>query len=143
MIKANELRIGSVIQAQMATAGEWRYIRIGGVKINGDHTFISWQTPGCCPADDVLLNGSYKPIPLTPDILEKLCSNYKMFRYELRLNKIIIEVDELMVDISTSVPIDGICESSGIAKIPLIQYLHQLQNVYFALTGEELGVSYE
>lgn len=31
-------------------------------------------------------------------------------------------------------------ENLGVQKIPYVQYLHQLQNLYFALTNEELTI---
>ena len=68
-----------------------------------------------------------EPIPLTPEILEK-CGFEKLNSGNRRFNKIVL-----------------MCESVSnylLKDIPLtpIRYLHQLQNLYFALTGEELEV---
>jgi len=83
------------------------------------------------------------PIPLTPEILEKAGFKWEIF-YQGFYNK-------AMSNNSHSPYI--ILESSldGIYKIVMfrtsmkigvsLQYLHQLQNLYFSLTGEELNIN--
>ena len=68
------------------------------------------------------------PIPLTPEVLEKCgaVSNAYQDRYEFD------EIDNLHFEYC------GIRNIIWSEKYPHIQHLHQLQNLYFALTGEEL-----
>jgi len=82
-----------------------------------------------------------QPIPLTPEILEKCGFENdnvfeKMFKY---LNKSIYDTDKL-----TFRKEEGFICFDGIKYRTLLKhiiYLHQLQNLYFALTGEELTVN--
>lgn len=68
------------------------------------------------------------PIPLTPEILEKCgFEKYDRFLYRLKNGWHWISVD------TNSLYIHG-------KQVVLIDYLHQLQNLYFALTGKELNV---
>lgn len=82
----------------------------------------------------------HKPIPLTPEILEKCgfvkdehiqqefsyilkgASRISFVYYKANPSCFSIEQDEKMIDFAS-----GRCK-----------YLHQLQNLYFSLTGEEL-----
>ena len=66
-----------------------------------------------------------KSIPLTPEVLEKCGfeSNPYQDRYELK---------DLHFEYC------GVRNIIWSEKYPHIQYLHQLQNLHFALTGEEL-----
>lgn len=71
---------------------------------------------------------SLQPIPLTPEILEK-CG---FVRNELmaKHNTVIWYGDHI-----------GVKGILGVVKPCECGYLHQLQNLYFALTGEELTVN--
>jgi hypothetical protein len=86
-------------------------------------------------AEDILaLSGNpidyIHPIPLTPEILEK--AGFELFPwgwvkkasndFGIRLN-----VQSFSYDVSGNYPVK-------------LDYLHQLQNLYYALTGEELNV---
>jgi len=83
-----------------------------------------------CPYDDL------EPIPLTPEILEK-CGFEKNedgddgYYYDLSANGILfIEGDK-----------KGYCEVFlDMIEEVRVRYLHQLQNLYFSLTGQELNV---
>jgi hypothetical protein len=87
---------------------------------------------------------SVEPIPLTPEILEK-CG------FENAIDGMRIELpisDDLKCDnydlymsyYSKEFFIAGINENSGFGRMNL-KYLHHLQNLYFAMTGEELPIS--
>lgn len=67
------------------------------------------------------------PIPLTPEILEKAGF----------VNK---DLGNLSYNLAYG---DGVCISISFngTWICYLTYLHQLQNLYFALTGEELNIS--
>ena len=66
-----------------------------------------------------------EPIPLTEEWLIRL--GFKIFCKDFYLNGIIIHTRKRGYVLRKSVPI--------------IQYVHQLQNLYFALTGEELTIT--
>lgn len=122
MIHANELRIGNWLIIEDGGFKQMRLIDIGWL-IDFPDLFI--------------------PIPLTPEILEKCgfekaidgmrismpisdnlgCDNYHLYRaYDS--NEFFIAGDK---------------ENSGFGRF-IIQYLHQLQNLYFAITGEEIKI---
>lgn len=117
MIQANELRIGNwLIDIKFGS-----YIR-----------FKSFF--GLC---NVEANPDlYNPIPLTPEILEKA-------GFELRKEYgTSIEIDYKLYPLYVKFEHNGgllitIHEYSSCSHV---KYLHQLQNLYFALTGEELQI---
>ena len=78
----------------------------------------------------------YEPIPLTPEILEKA-------GFELT-NPLNIENANTYFKEGLNEFIsyhgEGICIYESTKK-RVIKYLHQLQNLYYALTGEELEIS--
>lgn len=120
MIQVNELRIGN-----WAKWGDTFY-RIEEV-INGNYDYLH-------------------PIPLTPDILEKCGfvakeNNWFCKQYFTDCK----EATEMMV-IGINLK-SGRCYIADVDEFSpamiayRIQYLHQLQNLFFALTGEELEVN--
>lgn len=107
MIKANELRIGNII--------------------NSEYGILSAHGSMISDID----NGSFiaLPIPLTPEILEKCGfekSGFDWFIHDFYLYH--YPLSELFV------------YKYNYAERE-IQHLHQLQNLYFALTGTELEIS--
>ena len=89
----------------------------------------------------------YKPIPLTPEILEK-CGfeitgiqndTYTLFLSEYDSTKFSRQRIDFYVD-NTHGKVE-LCRSGVCFKMVPCQYLHQLQNLYFALTGQELTVN--
>ncbi len=107
-MKANELRIGNLIQHNKGN----------NFFVNPNHLIVMMM--------DVSHN--YNPIPLTEEWLFK-------FGFEIGYNQ------KKMLDVY--------CKDFGLLiersnggnfyyKKVFIQYVHQLQNLYFALTGEEL-----
>lgn len=111
MIKANELRIGNIIMA------------------GGKVTVCEVEDIAKCKRSPALRHG----IPLTPEILEKAGfghnGNLHVYKdFEAGYNN-----DDFMYG-QHSVRI----KKSLIVKI---KHLHQLQNLYFALTGEELNIN--
>jgi hypothetical protein len=69
----------------------------------------------------------YKPIPLTEDILIKAGFERINNKYRFKKGWHWITIDNCSLYINDK-------------QIVLIDYLHQLQNLYFALTGEELDI---
>jgi hypothetical protein len=112
MIKANELRLGNWVKGN------------GYYKIE----FIDHQTDG------------YEPIPLTPEILEKCgfekSKGYIDFNLEITNNHLLNYSDEEL-----SVFVNSQNEHGYEAFITPCKHLHQLQNLYFALTGSELEIN--
>ncbi len=114
MIQANELRIGN-----------WVYDNV----LNGYVQFKSFF--GLCNAETK--PEQYSPIPLTSDILDK-CGFVK----------------EYDVYSKSAFEIANVTDGNGNKSFVLLNgknpasvcfyHLHQLQNLYFALTGEELTI---
>lgn len=77
----------------------------------------------------------YKPISLTPDILKKCefleCKN----GLQLSVLEEYVFIDSLFSGLPLTLEIDG-------NRMPLhhIRHLHELQNLYFALVGNELFI---
>jgi len=127
MITANELRIGNWV----AMDKEFNQIR------RDDFEMANY------------IESTFEPIPLTPEILEKagfekdiymrtkdVISSIRFTRY-LNAIGIIINI-KLLKNGKTLIMFSG-CEKRLIDP-NYIKHLHQLQNLYFALTGEELAV---
>lgn len=82
-------------------------------------------------------NGKYEPIPLTEEWLLKLgfekdeYNNQKAYYYTFNGFKLNVINGSLVIDNPNQL---------ASAKNIKIEHVHQLQNLYFALTGEELEV---
>lgn len=152
MIQPNELRIGNYIMFEQTThiVVELSETLISTRWIKGSDKYIHTLS-------------DLRPIPLTEDILLKCGFEYilpynKKDNWEMKLGDY-RDSQELKLDGSDVFPTflsssdlieDGkgvhiaICKDSGIYIANLhnkdIISLHQLQNVYFALTGKELEV---
>lgn len=76
-----------------------------------------------------------QPIPLTPEILEK-CGFEYIFpdEHRLEIGNFIFSIDEDEFQISVK-QLDSCLRWIHLSNP---KYLHQLQNLYYALTGEEL-----
>lgn len=116
-MKAQELRIGNLIYNN-------------GVRIIDAHDIM------ICDRNSDSFNNRNSPIPLTEDWLlkcglrskkKKLRGGYIKFTL---LNNLFIETERNFVLMKPWIIISR-CE-----------YVHQLQNLYFALTGEELIINY-
>ena len=109
MINANELRIGN-----------W-------VKINGHEIKLAKELFCLLLMDQV---AAPYPIQLTPEILEKCGFEMHNDRGLWRLNNFYLHFYTLSDN--------EYCFKYNDFRSSSIFYLHQLQNLYFALTGEEL-----
>lgn len=122
MVQANELRIGNWIDF-ISTPGEFEKvadINSAGVK---------------CPSVNRVSIEDIQPIPLTHEILEKFGFKkgvyyYTMNEWALSIYKVLPHPDNWLMKFS-----------APCGEIAKISYLHQLQNLYFSLTGEELKIS--
>jgi hypothetical protein len=110
-----------MIKANELRIGNWVYN-------SGEPYKIDWRN------DDYWHTDSLEPIPLTPEILEKC--GFNNFGKDLIHSDFAIEKRK---DIAVLWPNEGCTETHNI-KVPC-KYLHQLQNLFFALTGEELEIN--
>jgi hypothetical protein len=120
-MKANELRISNYVYD---TLGKVNKIDLEAITyiVNKPHNQVN-------------------PIPLTEEWLLKFdmeltdgfSSSRKLYlnNYENDISKITYSPKEKLLRLSNG-------QSKGTMLIPHIKYVHQLQNLYFALTGEEL-----
>jgi hypothetical protein len=114
MINMYELRLGNWL-LQDGT----NYINVGIIQKNFYATAINERNIT-----------RFEPVPLTPEILEK-CGFERLDRFFEKDEIILLLVggDTILYYYSTKSD-----------KRTEIQYLHQLQNLYFALVGEELNI---
>jgi hypothetical protein len=147
---AKELRIGNyvmindkVVMVDNLTDTGINF-EVGGGYYAGEGTleysayFEKWGSFG--------LSAVVEPIPLTPELLEKIGFEEDEAWPDMyggrRWNRIV-------GDMETGIKDMAITESNGKIEFQMwpleepleIEYLHQLQNLYFALTGEEMEVS--
>lgn len=126
-MKANELRIGNYVAIEHCRYGE-PYLTIESIGLESvNYDFRAYSV------------GEIKPIPLTEEWLVKFGfklyptgSYCKDINYDLYLAIIYSDTPK---EIWLNVYQDGV-ENTTILKH--IHYVHQLQNLYYALTGEEL-----
>lgn len=112
-MKASELRIGI-----------WVYLFGDAVQLTKDHLIYLLQK-----------DGLPEPITLTPEWLEKFgFENHKLILpYNGAFQSYLIaQLGDSRIQI---------CKNGYYAYDPEVRYVHQLQNLYFALTGEELTSS--
>lgn len=85
------------------------------------------------------IEDEFEPIPLTPEILEaaglKMVGEKPFFSMRIQLNK----TDELCW-YSQDKELRYQTIGSGFTRYYKTKFMHQLQNLYFALTGEELEI---
>jgi len=122
MTNANELRMGSLIEKDNVM---YKFL-----SLEQNHASTSEYRWYWVETLDGKLGKYYSshfnPIPLTPEILEKcgFVSNPYQDRYEF---------GDIHVEYC------GFRDICWVNGKPHIEYLHQLQNLYFALTNEELN----
>ena len=118
-MKATELRIGNLVFADLY--GEKEILVESICSINND---VFNSTTGEIPFS------SLKPIPLTEEWLLK-------FGFELKIGN--YHLENFRFNISNPMNYDGFLFCDGYSVLTeKIKHVHQLQNLYFALTGEEL-----
>ena len=129
MIQANELRIGNWVNYEQTS-----HI-VTGIKNN-----VIWSRwKGQENDEDEYLDDfdNYKPIPLSPEILGK-CG---FVRYNNTWELVSDKNERYGVWCFTIYDYRESGYNYNSAEFPVkLNYLHQLQNLYFALTGEELTV---
>jgi hypothetical protein len=147
MLKANELRIGNFIFWNSKLSFPETSLLPFPIEVTSIFTDkIGYISPGIEHRsepfeDDILqtqtaygLLEEFEPILLTHDILEKCGFENTYANDQFRSYRKESLTIRIMVDNSIRANI-GECEFA-------CQYFHQLQNLYFDLTGEELEVKY-
>lgn len=126
MIKANDLRAGNIVASKT-------------------HNILKTAIEGFTPQGIVFLRGvstydmlsNLEPIPLTPEILEKCRAITRAVDISFEPDNdetFVIEADQNTVGEYYYSAGEGCRFSRN------IKYLHELQNLYFAIVGEELKV---
>jgi hypothetical protein len=112
---ANELRIGNWVEYP----GGWGYSKVLEIRKDGD-IGGGWNL------------SDYQPIPLSPEILEK-CGFEKDYNgYRLK--------DHMGLSFSVTKHGDFLACFRDKSLGVIVKHLHQLQNLFFALAGEELDI---
>lgn len=119
MIDKKDLRIGNWVDifTDLNMAGK-KSVRTGAIRDGAE-----------------LDKKEFEGIPLTPEILEK-CGFIKSETNEFYVNNALwLEATPLVTPIY--------CDGTGFKRYigRHIKYVHQLQNLYYALTGEELEIT--
>lgn len=124
-MKANELRIGNLVK--VITKGGYNNIgdtiSIDSISKNGVNSWSDMGSSGCNPYCGI------EPIPLTEEWLLKFCAEEN--------NSFCINGYNFSIHLESGQVSFNYGEYENISTV---QYVHQLQNLYFALTGEELQV---
>lgn len=138
MIKAEELRIGNLVNVPRADqipfridAFEFLGKDFGKVaQNNGTYMVMDIEVP-FHPLTWELKDLS--PIPLTPKILEKFGLNFDGLTYR---NKTDLVVSGEFTWVGIYIP-----RNDEDVTLDCPEYVHQLQNLYYALTGTELTIT--
>ena len=124
-MEAKELRIGNLVYGVSD--------RIETVVGLGNNTISAY--PGkLVDAQMFFTEDDFTPIPLTEEWLVK----FGFEPYENIGNRRFYHIENFIVE--SSIPAAPVYYTCGRELICFIEYVHQLQNLYFALTGEELGL---
>jgi len=126
MIQANELRIGNLVDILHPISKKWNFERIKAKTIaNIEHN----------PNHDLIVN-NIAPIPLTPEILEKC--GFKLYG---KNNWFYIFEENFSIEYTNYLGEFYYFMCGYSYSHSKIEYLHQLQNLYFALTGNEFEIN--
>lgn len=136
MINANEIRVGNRFNRELHSNR--------GMEYDNDFVMSEYMLGRLFGDDNSLALQDLFPIPLTTEILEKcgfvkdkdgdywidLMTNYLKAMF---MNDGVYPVWICLAELSS--------EMEQFASLNRINYVHQLQNLYFALTGTELTVN--
>lgn len=125
-MKANDLRIGNWLHLYDKQNGEPFYSQVTGLTENGKIWFVRHPKHNDCAWRPEKI----KPIPLTEEWLIK-------FGFKKWKNGEMFSVKNFIIYWKAK----SKCYGYGKSHLQLkIKYVHQLQNLYFALTDEELTI---
>jgi len=119
-MKANEFRIGNLVLDQFG--------RVAKIETVGFENTVRLTTD-TYKCENVSLNGC-NPINITPDWLSRFGAKKNVTQLCFKIGK----------KYGALIMMNGTCDFYDYKgrTIAIIKYVHQLQNLYFALTGEEL-----
>lgn len=128
-MKATELRLGNLINTKNPNMNPFKIEAIEREKAGGYNNFGSFVYWYC---------NDFEPIPLTEEWLLKFGFAHKfdnIYTYPFRIS------DNLVVEMK----FEGWAENislftNGFFSSNSVKYVHQLQNLYFSLTGQELTI---
>ena len=131
-IQKNELRIGNHLEYYIGEEGvEW------------DTTKLDWQDLRWCELDNETFNKSHRPIDLTVEMF--LQSRFKKdkkeyFWIDLQTHRLgLIPTNDGFIPAYVQYP-ELSCEIEQIIHLKRIKYVHELENLYFVLQGEEINL---
>lgn len=135
MIKTNELRRDNIVGASARQKNGEKFPGLSGFfridEIRGRSITATYLENGLIFS---LFEDEAEGIPLTPELLEKLGFEKSQFYVERVGTAFVWKRGKIRFLLD----LENIFFHSGTdAKLP---FLHQLQNLYFALTGEELDI---
>lgn len=131
MIKANELRLGNYFEYLVED-------KLSDPQSEWVLNVIDAQDIMQCDSINDYFNNHYRPIPITEKVL------FQCGLYQIKGSKIYSINDAYKLKIIENNGFSSSCllykkyVGNLIVSITYVSYLHQLQNIYFALTGEEL-----
>ena len=125
-MKANELRIGNLIEYRISDRFDKRKEWWEVSEIDADD--IHWLSK-VMPEDE-----DFRAILITEELLEKLGFKQNKFDKVFEVENCQIEIYFFDNDIKCTVCVDSVINKN-------IKHVHQLQNLYFALTGSELTIA--
>jgi hypothetical protein len=140
LLEPKDLRIGNALMYKE----QFVHVTMLSLDIDDEYEdtigFCEWGKNSNEIADWNRAMPELKPIPLTAQMLEGCGFEYFAGGfYEKKLNRNIFNIN---IDIPKITLSDDYHNEMQLTEIPCI-YLHQLQNLYFALTGEELKITLE
>lgn len=130
MIPANELRIGNWVETyNFSDIEPYQESQVKGIHPDGRlYLEINGQPGYYWLLTENERGTEINPIPLTPEILESCSPNQIWFADNFNLT--IKPTGVLLKQ-----------KNEGVKYLTYIKYVHQLQNLFFALTGVELTVN--
>lgn len=117
MINKNEIRVGNTI---------WSCAKEGSITVN-ENTFQLMKT-----------DTGFYGIPLTPELLEE-CGFERIMNFASDTNWTYKMVTKTKIKLFYHCGTSSFMIGEPLASRTTVIYLHQLQNLYFALLGEELN----
>lgn len=127
MIAASELRIGNLVQRP-------KNLRIP--ILDGNQLYYKVDTVMIRDCEYYGDKWAFEPIPLTPEILEKAGFKDKKYKPLFKMVSAPVHYERNIIIICQDERYSLNCYEDT-----EIKYLHTLQNLYFALTGQELKIS--
>jgi hypothetical protein len=124
-MKSNELRIGNLVQCLDIETEQWCVDKVSD--INEDDFYTKDESEG-----NAIANMEIKPIPLTEEWLIKFGFRSNPYEDKYELGNFHVQCNKTRVYLELWIELD-ICHVD-------LKHVHTLQNLYFALTGEELTI---